>query len=299
MQRFVTRVSLGLVLLLAPAAGAEEPKNSSEAVKALHKRAEEFVEAFNKGDADALGEFWTEDADHVDTVGRERKGRKAIVDAYRKLFAAHKGAKIVIIPRSRRLVTPDCIISDGLTEVTPAGGGAPSAARFTSVSVKKDGRWYLASVRETLAVPPSHFEHLEDLEFLVGHWSDENGKDQGAHVSYSWEFNHNFLVAHFAATHKGTSVVGGVQWISWDGSAKRIRAWTFDSHGGFSEGVWSKDGTQFKVKINSTLRDGKKASSTNVMTKVDADHFTWQSVQRTVDGKEVPDSRVIKFKRIK
>ena len=299
MQRFVTRLSLGLVLLVASGVGAEEPKLSPEVSKALGQRAKEFMEAFNKGDADALGEFWTEDADHIDTVGRERKGRKAIVEAYRKLFAANKGAKLNIIPVSRRFLTPNCIIGDGLSEVTPAGGGAPSTGRYTAVSVKKDGKWYLASVRETLATPPSNFEHLEDLEFLVGNWTSEGSKDENAHVSYSWEHNQNFLVAHFAATVKEVPVAGGVQWIGWDPAGKRIRAWTFDSHGGFSDSAWTKDGNKFSAKVNSVLRDGGKVSSTNVITKVDADHFTWQSTNRMVDGKEAPDSKVIKFKRVK
>src|SRR5438105_3388505 len=98
MKRFVRLASLGLALLLAPAVWAEGPKGNSEEAKALRKRAEDFVAAFNKGDADALGAFWTEDSDHIDQVGRERKGRRAIVEAYRKLFAARKGIKLNIIP---------------------------------------------------------------------------------------------------------------------------------------------------------------------------------------------------------
>jgi uncharacterized protein (TIGR02246 family) len=299
MQRFVTRVSLGLVLLLASGARAEDPRKDSEDPKEFADLSKGFIEAFNKGDAEALAAFWTEDADHVDTVGRVRKGRKAILEAYRKLFAAHKGAKLTIVHLSRRVLTPDCVVSDGLTEVTPASGH-PSTGRYTAISVKKGGRWLLASVRETLATPPSNFEQLEDLEFLVGDWSDDNGKTgQGAHVSYSWEHNQNFLVAHFTATLKDLPVSGGVQWIGWDAAAKRIRAWTFASNGSFSESLWSKNGKQFKAKINSTLRDGGKVSSTNIITKVDADHFTWQSTERKVDGKEMPDSKVIKFKRVK
>jgi uncharacterized protein (TIGR02246 family) len=299
MQRFVTRVSLALVLLFAAGAGAQERKTNSEEPKELGQLSKDFVEAFNKGDAEALAKFWTEDADHVDSVGRVRKGRKAILEAYRKLFAANKGAKLTIIPLSRRQLTPDCVVSDGLTEVIPASG-PPSTGRYTAISVKKGGRWLLASVRETLATPPSNFEFLEDLEFLVGDWTDDNGKaGESAHVSYSWEHNQNFLVVHFTATLKDVPVSGGVQWIGWDAAAKRIRAWTFHSSGGFSEGVWSKDGNKFKVKIHSTLRDGGKTSSTNIITKVDDDHFTWQSTERKVDGKEVPDTKVIKFKRVK
>ena len=33
------------------------------------KRAQEFIAAFNKGDAKAVAAFWTQDADYVDQVG--------------------------------------------------------------------------------------------------------------------------------------------------------------------------------------------------------------------------------------
>src|SRR5262249_58628459 len=119
MQPFLTRASLVLVALLAPAARAEGPKNRAEEEKALRKRAEEFVAAFNRGDAEALVAFWTEDGDHVDQVGRARKGRQAIGDAYRKLFAASKGAKLNVTRTSLRFLTPDLAITDGFTAVVP------------------------------------------------------------------------------------------------------------------------------------------------------------------------------------
>jgi hypothetical protein len=53
------------------------------------------------------------------------------------------------------------------------------------------------------------------------------------------------------------------------------------------------------VKATATLRDGKKATATNIITKVDPDHFTWQSTERTVDGNKVPDTEVVRMKRAK
>jgi hypothetical protein len=39
-------------------------------------------------------------------------------------------------------------------------------------------------------------------------------------------------------------------------------------------------------------------SATNVLTKVDADHATWQLTKITVDGTAMPDLKPIKVKRV-
>src|SRR5258708_23662779 len=75
---------------------AEQPKDAAKEEAALQKRAEAFVEVFNNGDAKALAAFLTRDGDMVDTEGNHLKGRKAIEEAYQKLFAKTKGAKLFI-----------------------------------------------------------------------------------------------------------------------------------------------------------------------------------------------------------
>src|SRR5262245_1574776 len=122
--------ALGLLLLVNFAAGADDPAGSKEQ-KALRQRAEEFVAAFNKGDAKALAAFWTEEGDYIDQLGRARKGRKAIEEGFQKLFSSLKGAKLHITILSLRVVKPDLAIEDGLTEVFPADGAPPSSARYS------------------------------------------------------------------------------------------------------------------------------------------------------------------------
>jgi len=290
---------LGLVLLAGSRLSADDPKGNAEAEAAIQKQAEEFVAAFNKGDAKALAEFWTEEGDYIDAVGRQRKGRKAITEAYEKLFAAKKGAKLNITVLARRFVKPDFAIEDGLTEVFPADGGPPSTARDTLVHVKQDGRWLVDTVREAVAAPPSNHEHLEVLEWLVGNWAEESEHPEAGKVSYAWAHNQNFLLVSYATTRKDIPVSGGVQWIGWDPAGKRIRSWSFDTSGAFSEGVWARDGQKWAVRSVATLRDGQKVSATNIITKVDRDHFTWQSVKRSRGEKELPDTPILKLKRVK
>src|SRR6266536_3532845 len=127
-------------------AEADEPKAKAKEEPGKGKRAQEFIAAFEKGDAKAVAAFWTENADYVDQTGREFKGRAAIQKLYEKFFAGKKGMKLNIIVTSARMVGTDVALEDGITEVTPADGGLPSAARFSAVLVKKDGEWYFESV---------------------------------------------------------------------------------------------------------------------------------------------------------
>ena len=173
---WMAAVALAVGLSARPASAADPIDNAKEEA-AIQKTAEEFAEAFDKGDAKALAAFFTEDGDMIDQEGHQVKGRKAIEDLYAKLFAETKGAKLHITITSLRVARPDLALEDGLTEVTSPDGGLPSAARYTVVHVKQEGKWLLESVREAIAVPPNNAEHLEDLAFLIG--DVDRGRGEG------------------------------------------------------------------------------------------------------------------------
>jgi uncharacterized protein (TIGR02246 family) len=290
--------TLGLALLSASSGWAASPAGTSPEEKALQKRAEAFVEAFNRGDARALASFWTPEGDLVDQDGRHLKGRKALEEAYRKSFAEAKGARLYIRITSRRVVRPDLALEDGLTEVVPRDG-PPAAARYTVVYVKQDGEWYLESVREAAAVPPSNSDHLEDLAFLIGDWVEDKERGGSSRASYSWDENRNFILNTFDVTMQDVSVAGGTQWIGWDAVDKKPRAWSFFFNGGFAEGVWTREGHKWKITVQGKSRDGKQVTATNIFTKIDDDHFSFQLIDRTVDGRRLPDDKEVKMKRVK
>jgi uncharacterized protein (TIGR02246 family) len=290
---------VGLAVLIVSAAWSADAKNNAEEEKALEERAKAMIAAFNKGDAHALAEFWTPEGDYIDEEGRHYQGRKAIEESFQKLFAAEKGAELRTHRTSLRIVKPDLAIVDGLMEVIPPNGGLPTAARFSAVHIKQDGQWYLESVREAAATPPSNAENLEDVAWLIGDWVDEVERGALARASFSWAENQNFIVSSFTTTLKDVPVAGGTQWIGWDAAAKQIRSWSFDSSGGIGEGAWTKDGDRLVSKTTTTLRDGKKVSATNIVTMVDGDHLTWKSIQRSADGKALPDTAEVKMKRVK
>jgi uncharacterized protein (TIGR02246 family) len=263
------------------------------------KRAQEFIEAFNKGDAKTLAGFWVPEGDYTDEIGRHYKGRAAIEKMYEKYFAANKGGKLSITVTSHRLVTPDVALEEGITEVAQPDGSPPTSAAFSAVLAKKDGEWYFESVRDSLPQPPSNAEHFEEIAWLLGDWVGENEKGESGTASYAWAENKNFIVSTFATTLNGIPVVGGTQWIAWDAVDKEIRSFSFYSGGGFGQAVWTKEGNKWLIKVTAKMANGKKASATNVLTKKDDDHATWQLTHLTVDGKEIPDPAPLKMKRVK
>jgi uncharacterized protein (TIGR02246 family) len=297
-------LALGLAFAWAVATGntpgrAEEPKAANKQTLGKGKRAQEFIAAFEKGDAKAVAGFWTENGDYTDETGREFKGRAAIQKMYEKFFAGQKPMKLNIIVTSARMIGNEVALEDGITEVTPAEGGLPSAARFSAVLVKRYGEWYFESVRDSVPHPPSNAEHFDDLEWLLGAWTGAAEKGESSRASYDWAENRNFIVSTFATTVDGVPVIGGTQWIAWDAVDKKIRSYSFYSGGGVGEAVWTKNGNRWVAQVTAKTSAGKKVSATNLITKVDDNHMTWQITRLTVDGQSMPDPKPAKLQRVK
>jgi uncharacterized protein (TIGR02246 family) len=233
------RAAVGLALVVAvsllsatahqPALGgaggaAKQQKGKPEEEASLQKNAEAFVDAFHKGDAKAVAAFWTPEGDYTDQRGRQFKGREAIEKAFTELFAENKGMKLRINIDAMRFPTSDVAIEDGTTEVSPPNGGPPSRARYTVVHVKKDGQWLFDSVRDAIFVSPTNYEFLRGLEWAVGDWVAESETGEGAHLSFTWAPNQNFLINKFTQTFKDVALGDATQWIGWDPVTRTVRS---------------------------------------------------------------------------
>jgi uncharacterized protein (TIGR02246 family) len=287
------------LLLGAGSARPDAPKKETPEEAALHERGKAMIAAFERGDAAALAEFWTADGDYMDELGHLYKGRQAIKESFDKLFSSEKGAKLKIYPIAFNLVRPDLAIVDGIMEAFPPGGGPSTSARYTSVNTKQDGKWFIASLREAIATPLTNADNLEELSWLIGDWVGQTDKGPQTQLSFSWAENKNFIVNHFTTAIKDVPVAGGTQWIGWDAVTKQIRSWVFDSTGSISEASWSRDGNRLISKTTVSLRDGKRATMVNIVTRIDADHLTWQSTNRSLDGKTLPDAELVKLQRVR
>lgn len=283
----------------AAAAGKPVAKGGNTADEAaLMKNAEAFVAAFGKGDAKALSEFWTPNGDFTDAGGHTIVGREAIEKSFAHLFSEHKGLTLRIDITGLRFVTPEVAIEDGTTAVIHPDGTPPNPARYSIVHVKKDGKWWLESVRESPYSPPTNYKHLKVMDWAIGEWVDDVKGGEVAQISFAWVENQNFLLSHFHTSIKGAIVHAGTQWIGWDPTNKSIHSWMFESHGGFAQATWAKEDGKWIIRSTGVLPDGKKTSATNVVTRIDAHTITWEVKDRVVGGEKLPEIKPVKMKRL-
>jgi uncharacterized protein (TIGR02246 family) len=285
-------------IIVGPGLG-EQSKGETADKEAIANNAEAFVEAFHKGDAKALAAFWTMDGDYTEQHGRHLHGRAAIEKAFQAYFSEHKGLKLRIDSASLRFVTLEVAIEDGTSEVRGSDNAPPTQARYTIVHVKKDGKWYLSSVRDSVYIPPTNYEHLRQLEWLIGEWADEVEGVEVGRMAFTWTENQGFILNTYSMTSKNVILSSGTQWIGWDASAKRYRSWMFDSMGGFGEGSWTKEGDKWSIRSNAVLQDGRKMTVTSIVKRINADTISWEVKDRTLDGKPIPDTKEVKMKRLK
>ncbi len=290
----------GLIILFLPVGKAvkgQDKIDTTKVEKALEKNAKAFAKAFNSRDAKAMSMFWHTDGDYITQSGIHLQGREAIAKAFADFFAENKGAKIRINILSYRVVNDSLVIEDGVTEVLSSDGSPPSASRYSLVHVKKDGEWKLASVRDAPYNPPTNYRHLKAIEWLVGDWVDDVKKGEVVQASYDWTDNQNFILGSITTTLKFIPISGATQWIAWDPVNKKIRSWSFASNGGFGEAVWSQEGKKLIIQTKSVMPDGSRLSATNTITRIDNSTLTWQSTNRMMDGKKLPDTDVVRMKR--
>lgn len=275
------------------AAGAGPTDDSA----AIRQRVDDYVTAYNQHDAEALASCWDQDAVYLNRdTGQPVEGRQAIREMFVDLFETGEASQLSVTIDSIRFVTPDVAIEDGSAE-TVAEGGETVVSTYTAVHVKKDGVWYLNSVRETDApTSPSAHNELEPLAWLIGEWADE-ADDATTYSHWQWAKNGHFLVNNFHVHVGDQAALEGTQVVGWDPDAGRIRSWIFDSEGGFGEGVWRRDGDAWIVKTKSTLGGRSHGTATSVYTPMDENSFSWKSVDRRIDGEPQEDIDEIAVRR--
>lgn len=119
----------------------------------IHELLEDFVTAWNAGDAAAYADLFVEDADYITFFGHNMAGREAIEAGHRALFEgplkgsrlspAGAGAKI-------RFLRPDVAVIVA-TGGAPGDGGQKSIITLTAV--RDDRRRRFASFHNTRVTP--------------------------------------------------------------------------------------------------------------------------------------------------
>jgi uncharacterized protein (TIGR02246 family) len=247
-----------------------------------------YLTSFNRHDAVAAAAHWSDQGESVDLdTGHVTAGREAVREVFANLFAEDAAATIDVDVTAIRPVRADVAVVDGTSRVA-FGDGAAAASRFSAVVVKEDGRWLLESVREA-AVPSDEqpARPLDELAWLVGMWEDV-GPGLTASTRCFWSAGRAFLIrthAVAAATGSDAPAAAGddripgllpaadvqgrevTEIIGWDPERREIRSWAFSSQGRFAEGVWTRDGDTWKVRIEGRGTDAGRTSECTLVRR--------------------------------
>ena len=267
-----------------------DPRAADEA--AIHAAGKAFIEAYNARDAKKLATLWSPEAVYIDPLtGEQTVGREEIEKVFEDAFSDKQDAKLEVELGSIEFVSPNAAIVRGVAHVIRPGA-EPEDSEFTSVRVKREGQWLLDRVSEVEKekAPPSNYEHLKVLEWMIGSWHDDDLRPfMEIQTDCAWTKNKNFMTRSYAVAIGDDVRKSGMQIIGWDPLAKQIRSWVFDSDGGFGDGTWTRKRDKWLIQNSATLPDGGKATSLNIMTKLDDDSFKWESVNREIDGQLQPN----------
>jgi uncharacterized protein (TIGR02246 family) len=247
-----------------------------------------YARAYNAGNAPALAALFTDDAEVIGENREPLRGRATIEQIFGSTFQSRPGAAITIAPASLRFFGPDVAQEEGRTLVKTATDDSPSSHHYSALLVKQGNHWMYSSVREEPETGLSHHERLRELEWLVGDWIDES-PDSVVQTTCHWTEDQNFLIRDFTVRVRGKSIMRVSERIGWDPSTRQILSWVFDSEGGFGSGRWSRRGSEWVIKSTGIMRDGRTATATHVLTRVNPQTARWASVQRTVGDQVVPD----------
>ena len=273
------------------------PRDQSADEAAIRKMVDSYIEAFNRHDAESLANHWSPDAVYLNrTTGEEVVGRSAIAEQFKALLKDQPKLKVEVNVESIQFISPTVAVEHGKTKLL-APNAEPEEIDYTAVDVKRDGKWLLDRVTDkTKEVEPSHYEQLKALEWMVGEWTG-NTDDAEVEVDCDWTKNKNFLTRAFKISIDGETSFSGMQIVGWDAAKKTIRSWTFDSKGTFAEATWQEKGGRWFLRNRGTLPDGRTATMINVMKKVDANSFTWQTIDRTAGSELLPNIDEIQLVR--
>jgi uncharacterized protein (TIGR02246 family) len=274
----------------APAAAANTDDD-----RAIHQQANDYAKAYGARDAKALAAMWTEDGSFTDSHGQMHQGRSAIEAYFNEGFREGRPQTLDIVIESLKYPAPGVAVEEGTTRIA-SGPGMGSMGRYLVVHSKVDGKWLMSTCSETDCSARSSSEYLKELEWLVGSWSVKE-QPQAAHLRVNWSKNKTFLICRFIKADGHEGDVEEMQVIGWDPQKSDIVVWHFGSAGGFGCGKMAFDGKEWIEHASATEPDGSSGKARYKMTKLDDNTFTWQSTNRTLDGRALPDGSALTIVR--
>jgi len=233
----------------------------------------DFSSAFNRHDAPALAGHWSDGAESVDLAsGETTRGRDEVQRVFSALFNTDAETTLELDVESIRLVSDDVAVVDAVSRLdfSPEAGRNGARSRMSAVVARQGGRWMIESVRESpLPAEPADGQALESLDWLVGEWEDA-GDGISAHTRCFWSTGRAFLIRCHTASFDSageaptTATANRIpdllppgqagsreitEIIGYDPHAGGIRSWVFTSEGRFAEGIWTRRGDRWLVRM--------------------------------------------------
>lgn len=291
-------LSIAIVFVLAGSSQGQETKAKPDPrIAPIQSMIGSYVEAFNEKKLDKVTGFWAEDCTYTDrTTGERVESREAMQADLKNVFEEQPKLKLAGTVDRVKFVTDDVAQVEGQT-VMGSPELEPVRMLFSAILVKKGEGWQISSMEES-AVPEvaTPYEALKQLDWLVGRWVDQSGTAT-VENRVRWSNSAAFLIRSFTMHTDNGIAQEGTQVIGWDPRAKQIRSWAFNSDGSFGEGLWSKSGNDWLIKSSQTLQDGKAASGTYVLEKVNDDTLRIRLIGHTIDGAPQPASDAVTMMR--
>ena len=277
--------------LTAEDKSADTPRPADE--QAVRAAAQAFAAAFNSGDARAVAGQWTEAGECHDATGTALVGRSAIEQAFADYFKDNPRARVEVLVESIRFPAPDVAIEEGLLRQSASGKDLPATTVYTATHVRTGGRWLTAVSREWGAGE----DRLDDLAWLVGRWNGDL-KDHQVTLTITRDGQKAFLTGRFETRTGDKAVAIGSLRIGPDSQTGRLRSWHFDEDGGHGQAVWVRDGNRWVLDAVGVLADGTETASVNILGRLNNDEITWQSIDRVLGDRDLPDTTPIKLTRV-
>jgi uncharacterized protein (TIGR02246 family) len=288
----LTLVFLGVNFMTVQGKQTKGPDRAADKA-AIDKLLKENIQAFNNRDAAAIAANWTSEGEYIRNDGEPVRGRTDVQKGYADFFKTLKGKPTLEVQTDNlRFTSADTAVSEVTLRLKNEQGEVIASSWRNTLLVREDGQWKVALVQEwdrdnTLD------DSLKDLAWLIGTWQMDT-KDREVTTTYEWDETKAFIHGKFTVKQGGKVVESGTHIFGKDNAEGGIRSWVFQSDGGFGDGLWTREGKKWTVDFDGVSADGKKLSATVIYIHVDANTFTWQSVQQTVDGQPIADTQPIR-----
>ncbi len=270
---------------VATETATEHEKAAAEVSAAIQS----YIAAFNAKDVAELVSHWSPQGVYISrTTGERVIGHEALTVEFTAIFAGENVPKLAGATESIELISPNVALERGVATVT-RGEDDVVQSNYSVVYVRSGTAWLIDRVTdEEIVVQYSNFQHLKDLEWLVGEWVDE-GDGISIEVDCRWTKGQNYISRTYTVSNDEEVESTGLQIIGWDPRAKQIRSWLFDSDGGFIQGTWTQRDDRWVVQALATLPDGGTGSFTSIFRPADEGTYTWKKINRVVDGQLLPN----------